>query len=103
MDEDEEVPGISGLLNTYADTTHEFNKNNPCPYLMKSELCFLSGKICLYDDPTYRICPTYATGVAKQLPGPNGVVPTESPVGSLRDLLGDTQPIEGPVKALFKS
>lgn len=104
LKENDEVSGITGLLNTYGDTSHQFQSDNKCSYFMgKSELCFLSGRICLHDTITYPACATYAIGVEKHLPGVDGNEPDTPPQTSVKDIEGDNHPIDGQHKPLFVS
>ncbi len=101
-----EIGTSTGVLNTYGDTDQQFSKENECPYFLeKSELCFLDGRICLYDTATFPVCRRYKAGAERRLPGPDGETPTVPPISSLRALRGDVpgDPFVDPNKTLYKN
>lgn len=104
LTENDEIAGITGTLHTSDDTSHEFTKDNACPYFRKSGFCTLSGFVCNYDTATYPLCKTYAKGVAQMIPGPDGQVPTVPPVSSYAELKGNQAPQKDTTeKPLFRS
>ena len=101
--ESDSVAGISGLLAARGDTTHEFSKDNRCGYFTSKGFCLLSGKLCIHDSVTFRVCDTYRTGLEHRLPGLNGEIPSDPPASSLADIEPIQTPLEGPDRPLLKT
>jgi hypothetical protein len=103
--EADEIGSAGGVMNSYGDTTHQFSRENACPYFMgKSELCFLDGRICLYDTETFPVCRRYKEGAERRLPGPTGAIPEIPPVANLDTLKGENpDPFVNPNKSLYKN
>lgn len=81
------------------DVTHEFTRDNACPYYQKNELCGLDGRLCLYDTETFPVCPRYKEGFTRGIPGLDGNKPSVTPQHELpKDPVSDQPPFNNHIR-----